>query len=424
MRFFRVLIVLAAILGHSSAVTAQGPQPIVYVDCVAAPGGDGTRRAPVSTIGAAMSLARNLGSSRRIRIDVAPGVCDKETLPIRLDVPVWVQGARTPPVSDDEPPAGNQTQDTIVTAPDLTATFFVIEVPNVRISHLSLLGARSLGPDGDRPPAMTPIGVLAIGIGDFGLSHLRIEGMGQAIRSEASGGTISNNYLSADVGISLSGGASASPPLVSVTNNRVIYRVNGITLAGAAMFGTHLRARITDNDIVTSFANSGPTNPAALRLSPLFAALANTPGNIDVAVVGNLFAGPAKYGIIIYAGQLTRRVDSASYTGTVTAHFADNIIDDAVPSRSLITFTNARATVFPCELDPALPPGPACTTLSIPPVYWEYLTNARYDLRHAGELDAGLIDHPELHPVDGYNLGNLLVVNGEPVAYHTFVVVP
>ena len=38
MRFVRVLIVLAAILGHSSAVTAQGLQPIVYVDCVVAPG--------------------------------------------------------------------------------------------------------------------------------------------------------------------------------------------------------------------------------------------------------------------------------------------------------------------------------------------------------------------------------------------------
>jgi hypothetical protein len=344
-------------------------------------------------------------------------------LPIRLNVPVWVKGGRTPTVGDDERPDGNQNQDTIVEASSLTVTFFVIEVPNVRISHLSLRGARELGPDGPREPARLPLGVSVVGIADFALTHLRMERVGQAIRSEASSGTIRNNYLSADSPIFLSGGPADALALVFITNNRVIYRVNGIAFAGASMLGigTHLQAWITDNDVVTTFANSGPTTPAALRVSPFVTASPN--GNVDMVAAGNLFAGPAKFGILVHAGQPERR-DSASYTGTVIARFADNVIDAAVATPSLITFTNARAVVYPCELNPTLLPGPACENLPAPPVPWEYLTNARYDLRHAGELGSPLLDHPRLHPVDGYPLGNVLVINREPFAYGTFVVVP
>jgi len=57
-------------------------------------------------------------------------------------------------------------------------------------------------------------------------------------------------------------------------------------------------------------------------------------------------------------------------------------------------------------------------------VYWEYLMNARFDLQHTGELDAALIDHPHLHPVDRYLLDNVLSINGGPIGYQTFLVVP
>lgn len=89
-----------------------------------------------------------------------------------------------------------------------------------------------------------------------------------------------------------------------------------------------------------------------------------------------------------------------------------------------MTFTNSRATVFPCELNPALAPGPDCPSLSTPPVYSEYLTAATYDLRHSGELDGEFIDHPEFHPVDRHALGNRLIFNRVPASCGTFVVVP
>src|SRR5262249_39144905 len=146
-------------------------------------------------------------------------------------------------------------------------------------------------------------------------------------------------------------------------------------------FGTHLRATITDNHVVTAFANSGPTNPAALRISPMVDAAADTPGNAELVVEGNRFSGPAKYGIMIHAGQPAR---GASYTGTVRALFTETVIDSPAATPPPITFTNVRATVLPWELNPLIPRGPACPTLPIPPVYWEYLTNTLYDLEHTG----------------------------------------
>ena len=62
--------------------------------------------------------------------------------------------------------------------------------------------------------------------------------------------------------------------------------------------------------------------------------------------------------------------------------------------------------------------------LPSPPVYAEYLTDAVYDLRHTGELEGGLIDHPECHPYDKYPLGNRLIVNGGLEPYGSFFVVP
>jgi hypothetical protein len=63
MRIAPALFVLAALLSHVSAPMAAGPGRTVYVNCDKAPGGDGTMQAPVSTIGAAMSIARSLGSN-------------------------------------------------------------------------------------------------------------------------------------------------------------------------------------------------------------------------------------------------------------------------------------------------------------------------------------------------------------------------
>ena len=45
-----------------------------------------------------------------------------------------------------------------------------------------------------------------------------------------------------------------------------------------------------------------------------------------------------------------------SYTGR-HGGFSNNVIDSAVVFPALLTFTNARATVFPCELNPTITVG-------------------------------------------------------------------
>jgi len=264
-----------------------------------------------------------------------------------------------------------------------------------------------------------PLGVLADRVDNFALNHLRIIGTGQAIRSEGSSGLISSNYLSGDSGMFLSGGAANDPPSVVVTNNTIVYRTNGVAMTAVTAVGTFLRATVTDNDIVTSYMNSGPTNPAAFRVNPTDAV--NTAGTVEVVAEGNLFGGSAKYGIMIHGSPvMARRTDGQSYTGDVTAEFSNNVIDSAVVFPALLTFTNARATVFPCELNPTITVG--CQQPGSGK--WEYLKNALFDLWHSGELIGALIDHPEFHPFDGYALGNTLVINRETVDYQTFVVMP
>ena len=417
MRRLAMLLVGAGALASTAIAGGQTPGSTLYVNCAVTSDGDGSARSPLSTISAALPVARTM--SAPVRISVAAGVCSRETLPIRLDVPVRLRGARSPATEDDDRPDGNQHQDTIITASGLTATFFVVTAPDVQISHLSIVGARPLGADGNRAPALTPLGILALDATAYAVSHLRVVGVGQAIRSEASSGVIRNNYVSGDNPIFMSGGSAATPAEVTVTNNRVVYRVNGIPAAGGTNSDTHLRARISDNDLLTPFMNTGPTSPAALRLSPF---TVGTAGTLDVVVENNFIGGAAKYGVMIHAGQPIR-ADGARYTGTLTARLADNVIAPDVLWPSLVTFTNSRATVLPCELQPALPPS-ECPTLSPVPVYSEYLTDATYDLEHSGDMDAALIDHPEFHPVDRYPLGNRLIINKRLAGYETFVVVP
>jgi hypothetical protein len=413
-------------LAMSLAIQAQGRDRTIFVDCSAAPGGDGSRRAPLPTITAAMSVARALGGATPIKIDVAKGICNAETLPIRLDVPVWLKGARSPITHDDQRPNDQQDNDTLLMAAsfDPIVTFFVIAVPGVRISHLSIDGELSPGQDGDRPPRATPLAVSVVGVDGCVLDHLRIQRVGLAIRSDGSSGLIFNNYLWGDVSLSVSGGDPMASPMVIAANNTMLYRTVGIGVAAGGPFGTVLRATFTDNDVLTSYTNSGPSNPAAIRLAPFFSGMPDLRPTLGIVIDGNFIGGSAKYGMIVHAGQNTRRSDGRSYTGDVEARFENNVIGGGVLHPALITFTNARATAVPCELNPTLPPGPACPSLPNPPVYWEYLTNTRFDLQHTGELDTALIDHPQLQPVDGYPLGNVLSINGGPLGYQTFVVVP
>ena len=387
-----IIAIVFSSLAVVLAADAQDKGPTtIYVDC-----DEGTRRRWLQAARpASQQLQTALDTSRAecsrpVTIWIAPtrlvdgllkGVCDDETLPLRLDFSVSVKGARKA-VSRGGRPDGTQTADTLLMAPipGGDTIFFKITAEDVTISHLSIDGGLDLGPDGPRPPnnPPRPLGVLADRADNFALNHLRIIGTGQAIRSEGSSGLISSNYLSGESGMFLSGGAANDPPSVVVTNNTIVYRTNGVAMSAVTAVGTFLRATVTDNDIVTSYMNSGPTNPAAFRVNPTDAV--NTAGTVEVVAEGNLFGGSAKYGIMIHGSPMMPR--GQSYTGDVTAEFSNNVIDSAVVFPALLTFTNARATVFPCELNPTITVG--CQQPGSGK--WEYLTNALFDLRHSGEL--------------------------------------
>jgi hypothetical protein len=199
----------------------------------------------------------------------------------------------------------------------------------------------------------------------------------------------------------------------------ITYRGIGIAAAGSwATGGTHLIADVAKNEITSAYTNTGDTNPAGLRVSPAITAGGTAPGFVQLILAGNEFRGTHKYGIIIYGGMPRR--GGGTFTGQIEATLTGNHLDPGTVAPALVTFTHARATVFPCELDPATQPCPTVMTANNQPLYWTYLTDALFDIRYQHELDNALIDHPQLHPVDGSPLNNLLMLNNDPAPYCSF----
>jgi hypothetical protein len=430
-----VTVMLALLVGPASAVSPGAIS--VYVDCAAAPGGDGKKKSPLPTITAAVPIARALAAeAKEVTIDVAPGICDHEVFPIQLDFPVVVRGSRTPEVDDEGLPLNGQDHDTLVTwvppspVPPSVANLAFVSVTgsDVRISKLSFDGKIVPGTPGTfAAAAIAPTAVLVINAQDFVLDQLRIVRMGVALRIQGAGGRIRDTYFGTiGDGLGLNGGNPTAPPTVIVTNNRIEnYWTGAFTLGGAGPAGTSIQAVIEGNDTVTSYADTGPSNPFAVRIAPVLLP-PFLQGTVNASFQGNRLRGTPRYAIIVNAGRPVRRADGQRYSGVLDLSFTDNAINESGVTRavSLITFTNSRATELPCERDPANTPI-QCPTLGGNPLqYWEYLEKSVFDLHHGGELDGALIDHPEIEPVDGRFLNNVLLINDEVAGHETFVVVP
>jgi hypothetical protein len=297
------------------------------------------------------------------------------------------------------------------------------------VSQLSVDGQLAPPPDLPIQPPSAPIGILVRSADDVLLEHLRLVRVVQGVRSEGAGGRVSGNYVeSFGNGLVFFGGDAARSPAVIVNANRVDYRVNGIVLGGgipavgAQPAGSVLSALVVWNDVVTHYRNGGPSNPTALRLSPSVQGAPD--GHLGAQFLLNAIRGTPRYSIMFHGGQPQR--DALVSSGSVRATFLRTTLDieASQTSNSLITFTNARATELPCELDPANGRDVCPSLQGNPPAYSDYHQQTTYDLRHGGELDGALIDHPAIEPVDGRVLDNLLLINGVAVDYQTFVVVP
>lgn len=434
-------VFFALVLGASSAwadtamrVTASS-SVTVRVDCAAASGGDGSKEQPFHSITAALPSARAAAADGKVTIDVAAGVCGQETLPIELDFPVHVRGSRAAAFDATGLPLDDQDHDTLVTwtppspvpASVNQLAFFRITAAKVRISKLSIDGQIVPPRRSFAPPVPAPMGVLAHNASSFALERLRIVGASAAVRADGASGVVRDSYIGriAD-GFVVSGGPLLAPPAVTIENNRIDdYSLVGLAIGGAGPVGKSIRATVTGNDVVTSYVNTGPSNPAAVRVGPVpFGP--HLDGAVDASFVSNAFRGTSRFGIIVNSPNTVRRADGLHYTGTVTASFDANLLERESITRapSLVTFTNSRATHFPCELNPESTRETCPSLMGNPPRYWEYLERSRFDLRHTGELDGALIDHPAAEPSDGRVLGNELVINGATVENQTFVVVP
>ena len=436
-----VLIGAGAMLMVAFGSAAAAPPPAastVYVDCAAAPGGDGRKQSPFATITASLPSARALAATTRVTISISTGVCDKEAFPIELNFRVEVRGSRTPDLDNAGFPLGTQDRDTLVTwtppspVPPSVATlsFFRITGPEVRLVKLSLDAKILPGTPGTvGPPRPAPFGVIVQNAKDFVVDQLRFVRIGTSVRTQGdSSGRIRDNYFGqVNAGIVLTGGNPAAPPTVIAENNRIVdYWTGAFALAGAGPAGRSIQAIVRGNDTFNSWSDTGPSNPFAVRIGPVLQGSAFEQPTIDAVFEGNRFRGSSRYAIILNGGQTVRRADGQRYSGALDVTFTANEIDEASVTRavSLITFTNSRATELPCELDTTSTLLDCPTLMGHPPQYWEYLENSVFDLHHGGELDGALIDHPENDLGDGRLLNNILRINDVVVDNETFVVVP
>jgi hypothetical protein len=400
----------------------------VWVDCGAASGGNGHTRAPYARISDAVAAERPAAgavASHRTIIAVRPGVCAAETFPIRLDYPVWVRGSRVGQFDAVGLPVDGQTEDTLVLG-SATVAFFQIAADDVEVSDLSLDGRQS-----NPPLAGLLIGAIEpTGVRGFDLRHLRIVRATTGIISKAASGRIRGSYLGTlREGLIAFGGTSAAPADIGFTGNRVSdYPGGAVALIPANPAGDDLTAVISGNEFITSYVDSGPSNPFGLRVNGVFGGPPNVHGKLMSSVIENRFLGSHRYAIIVSAGNVLRAgggvPDAHAYTATLHLSFSGNFIspDQITASTAIITYTNSRATELTCELNPANT-GPACPRVQNGR-YWKYAQDSVFDLVHEGELDNAWIDHPATDPVDGRVLNNILIMNGRVVPNETFVVVP
>ena len=348
-----------------------------------------------------------------------------------------MRGAREPVLDALGLPTGEGERDTLITwtPPPSTAPpasfrpiFFEITTSvGAEVSHLSIDGAR---PPGGNTFAMNnpgPTGIRGRLGSAYDVRGVRLVRMEVGIKSQGATGRVRECYLG-DVGApfqlhgGLPDGTHPAGPKMVVRHNRIeAFRIYGMVVSGGGFEGgTHLDLVVEDNDFQTPYDRTGPSNPAGLRISP--AVLDARYGLVRGRFASNSIRGPVPYPIMIHAGQPQRLGGVAPQSGDLYLSFEDTLFDEAAAEgASIVTFTNARATELPCELNP--PTMPPCSGFQ-GALWWAYLTGSIFDVRHSGELDVLRIDHPELDPFDGTELGNLLLLNGEVTAYQTFVIVP
>jgi hypothetical protein len=405
---------LSAVL--APAAEAVPSRVVLHVDDDAAPGGDGSGRAPFDNLPAAVAAARS--SSRAAVINVAPGDYVL-TEPLLIDTSVDVRGSTVPveraqdPWPTGEVVPGTQTR---IRASSAIGSQPLIQIGrndgavlhNVRVRGLVLEGTAT-----GTEMLLTRVQGFSIADNIFRAPALF------AFVSVASSGRLAGNHFSGvGTGAIFNGGYPESPSrVIAVENRSVRNTLGGILLNGASIdipeLGDELHAVVRNNDLSDNSAgNQGfGLRLFILRRDPGAPGDTQSAARIDATVQSNRMRGN-RIGVMIDAGfpyrQLNGTCDPRVFTGDVDLELAGNEVTSSVTAPALVTFTRNAAA-----LNPSLLP------------QWQYLHGATFRINDRdGTLQGALIDHPTTDPFTGpcpgdqthEPLGNALIYNGELLA--------
>jgi len=425
----------------------------LYVDAAAPENGDGSRHHPFWRITDAVVRARAIRDEdrndeeqrpedkddreRKIVIHVRAGIYvgsytitgpRTETLPILLDVsrltilgstlmerdesglPTGVIEPQSNTLLRAEPPLSGP-QALVVIAP--TGDDVVVE--RVTIARLSL--------NADAGTSIAMNGAQGFDVRD---NYMTGALAGFAVVTDRSSGHVIGNYVTrTGCGICVGAGSGDTPANVRISGNRSVGNQDGGVLLNGSTDptspgGDTLAAVVSGNDLSEN-TSSNPLQGFGLRILAITIPTTDnrpTSGSVTATIFNNRIAHN-NYGVVMDAGFAHRTLHSISdprlYTGTFDLAFEHNVIGGNVRTPALITFTRSTAALNPVQLNPDCPGN---ATIGC----FKYLERSLFDIRDAtGELDGYWFDHPEIEPIDGRTLTNVLRINGNVIPNGRFI---
>ena len=343
----------------------------IYVDVNAAPGGDGTRNAPVQTIAQAMERAREIRRNERSRIviHVAPGVYN-ENFPIYVNVSNLALRGSTHLIEDDDDLPGNCGTDSapVPCVESGTETLIVPPLPQT-VGSVLFLVAPTKENAAAKLTDITISGFIFDGkatdvasagdaiyfdrVDNFSINHTVTRNVRIGIWTRMATGRIQNNFAyNSNDGLAVFGGSELYPATVDVSGNRV---TNNSAMGAAAVGTATVKAvKIMDDpnikEIQTLFdPRSHPEQvPDKLAIVVIgndfsrnssfgfrfesyvngdvfYDTTDNQPmtANIRATVRSNLCRNNGEYGFTVEGASATR-INPPKFTGTFDGSFEDN----------------------------------------------------------------------------------------------------
>jgi hypothetical protein len=442
----RTLLCIAA----AGQVAARAGTEDLYVDANAAPGGDGSARAPYLRITDGVERARSdrqAGLEEDITIHVASGTYSGsytsarlnrepglEILPILINVPnLTLRGATKLLEDASDLPTGAQpgtetviTTDEVVSSPNFTASLILIAPTTdggsgdgVTVSGFILDPQATVNLPRDGVPELQSIWVDRAA--NFEVRQNIVMRSGDGVDARMSSGTVSGNLFVGNgfAGTYLSGGNDAYPANVRIIGNRGFNNVRGG--AGLGAFGRTIPLDLGANtlqspailltvdpaswpNLLTATVNNNDFSGNVvygLRCAPYppddyYKLKADLTARLEANVSGNLFNGNQNYGLLLDAGFPSPRSDRNAVSAQFDLALQNNALTGNGRATALLTFERFAVSLGTDSLKD-----------------FKYLSQSVYNLNDTeGETLGFDYDNPLMDPFDGTVLNNALIING------------